>query len=105
MISVAALDRNDQLAKFSNFGAKSVAIAAPGVEILSTWLGNSYEEKSGTSMATPVVAGVAALILAENPRMSVDDLRKKLMDSTDPIVALKGKTVSGGRINAAKALE
>jgi subtilisin family serine protease len=105
VVSVAALDRNDQLAKFSNWGAKSVAIAAPGVEILSTWLGNQYEEKSGTSMATPVVSGVAALILAENPRMSVDDLRKKLMDSTDPIVALKGKTVSGGRINAAKALE
>ena len=105
VVSVAALDRNDQLAKFSNWGAKSVAIAAPGVEILSTWLGNQYEEKSGTSMATPVVSGVAALILAENPGMSVDDLRKKLMDSTDPIVALKGKTVSGGRINAAKALE
>ena len=105
VISVAALDRNDQLAKFSNYGAKSVAIAAPGVEILSTWLGNQYEEKSGTSMATPVISGVAALILAENPRMSVDELQKKLMDSTDPIVALKGKTVSGGRINAAKALE
>ena len=105
VLSVAALDRNDQLARFSNYGAKSVAIAAPGVEILSTWLGNKYEEKSGTSMATPVVSGVAALILAENPGMSVDDLRKKLMDSTDPIVALKGKTVSGGRINAAKALE
>ena len=105
VLSVAALDRNDQLARFSNYGAKSVAIAAPGVEILSTWLGNHYEEKSGTSMATPVVSGVAALILAENPGMSVDDLRKKLMDSTDPIVALKGKTVSGGRINAAKALE
>ncbi|HXC72857.1 MAG TPA: S8 family peptidase [Pyrinomonadaceae bacterium] len=105
VVSVAALDRNDQLASFSNYGAKSVAIAAPGVEILSTWLGNQYEEKSGTSMATPVISGVAALILSENPRMSVDDLRKKLMDSTDPIVALKGKTVSGGRINAAKALE
>src|SRR6185436_14946520 len=105
VISVAALDRNDQLAKFSNYGAKSVAVAAPGVEILSTWLGNSYEEKSGTSMATPVVSGVAALILAQNPRMSVDDLRKKVVDSTDPIVALKGKTVTGGRINAAKALE
>jgi thermitase len=105
VISVAALDRNDQLASFSNYGAKSVAIAAPGVEILSTWLGNSYEEKSGTSMATPVVSGVAALILAEHPRMSVDELRKKILDSTDPIVALKGKTVTGGRINAAKALD
>jgi len=105
VVSVAALDRNDQLARFSNWGAKSVAVAAPGVDILSTWLGNAYEEKSGTSMATPVVSGVAALILAEHPRMSVDDLKRKLLASTDPIVALKGKTVTGGRINAAKALE
>jgi subtilisin family serine protease len=105
VVSVAALDRHDELAKFSNWGVKSVAIAAPGVDILSTWLGNAYEEKSGTSMATPVVSGVAALILAEHPRMSVDDLKKKLLASTDPIVALKGKTVTGGRINAAKALE
>ena len=105
VISVAALDRHDQLASFSNYGVKSVAIAAPGVDILSTWLDNEYEEKSGTSMATPVVSGVAALVLAEHPKMSVDDLRKKLMASTDPIVALKGKTVTGGRINAEKALE
>ena len=105
VVSVAALDRNDQLARFSNWGAKSVAIGAPGVDILSTWLGNAYEEKSGTSMATPVVAGVAALIVAEHPGMSVDNVRKKLLASTDPIVALKGKTVTGGRINAAKALE
>jgi subtilisin family serine protease len=105
VISVTALDRHDELAKFSNWGAKSVAIAAPGVDILSTWLGDAYEEKSGTSMATPVVSGVAALVLSEHPRMSVDDLKKKLLASTDPIVALKGKTVTGGRINAAKALE
>jgi len=104
VVSVAALDRHDELAKFSNYGVKSVAIAAPGVDILSTWLGDAYEEKSGTSMATPVVSGVAALILAEHPRLSVDDLKKKLLASTDPIVALKGKTVTGGRINAAKAL-
>src|SRR5690349_6000580 len=105
VISVAALDRHDQLASFSNYGVKSVAIAAPGVDILSTWLGNGYEEKSGTSMATPIVSGVAALVLAEHPHMTVDELRKKLMASTDPIVALKGKTVTAGRINAAKALD
>jgi len=105
VVSVAALDRHDQIAKFSNYGVKTVAIAAPGVDILSTWLGDSYEEKSGTSMATPVVSGVAALILSQHPRMSVDDLKKKLLASTDPIVALKGKTATGGRINAAKALE
>jgi thermitase len=105
VISVAALDRYDHLASFSNYGVKSVAIAAPGVDILSTWLGNEYEEKSGTSMATPVVAGVAALIVAEHPRVSVDDLRKKLLASVDPLAELKGKTATGGRINAAKALE
>ena len=104
VISVAALDRNDQLASFSNFGVKSVMIGAPGVDILSTWLNNEYEEKSGTSMATPVVSGVAALILSKHPQMSAQDLSKRLMDSTDPIIALKGKTVTGGRINAAKAL-
>jgi thermitase len=83
---------------------KSVAIAAPGVDILSTWLGDEYEEKSGTSMATPVVAGVAALIVAENPKITVDDLRAKLLESVDPLPVLKGKVSSGGRINAARAL-
>lgn len=105
VLAVAALDRHDQLAKFSNYGVKSVAIAAPGVDILSTWLGNAYEEKSGTSMATPVVSGVAALIVAENPRISVDQLKKRLLASADPIVALKGKVATGGRVNAAKALQ
>ncbi|HKS11109.1 MAG TPA: S8 family peptidase [Pyrinomonadaceae bacterium] len=105
VLAVAALDRHDQLAKFSNYGVKSVAIAAPGVDILSTWLGNAYEEKSGTSMATPVVSGVAALIVAENPRISVEQLKKRLLASADPIVALKGKVATGGRVNAAKALQ
>lgn len=105
VLSVAALDRHDQLAKFSNYGLKGVAIAAPGVDILSTWLGNAYEEKSGTSMATPVVAGVAALVVAENPRISVEQLKKRVLASTDPIVALKGKVATGGRVNAAKALQ
>jgi thermitase len=104
VISVAALDRNDQLASFSNYGLKSVAIAAPGVDILSTWLGDEYEEKSGTSMATPVVAGVAALIVANNPKITVDDLRSRILAAVDPLNTLKGKIASGGRINAAKAL-
>ena len=105
VVSVAALDRNDQLASFSNYGPKSVAIAAPGVDILSTWLGNDYEEKSGTSMATPVVAGVAALVLANEPGLTVDELKKKLLTSVDKLDSLNGKVTSGGRINAAKAVE
>jgi subtilisin family serine protease len=104
VIGVAALNRYDELATFSNYGAKSVHIAAPGAEILSTYLQNGFEEKSGTSMATPVVAGVAALVLAQNPKMSVEDLRARLLKSVDQIPSLKGKVLSGGRINAAKAV-
>lgn len=104
VISVAALDRNDQLASFSNFGEKSVHIAAPGKEILSTWLGDQYESHSGTSMATPVVAGVAALLLSKEPKLSVDELRIKLLESVDKLQSLKGKVVTGGRINAATAV-
>jgi subtilisin family serine protease len=55
-------------------------------------------------MATPVVAGVAALIVAKNPRISVDDLRSKVLSSVDQLDSLKGKVATGGRINAAKAV-
>jgi subtilisin family serine protease len=104
VVSVAALTRNDVLARFSNYGAKTVHIAAPGAEIMSTWPGNQYEEHSGTSMATPVVSGVAALILSVNPDLSVTDLRKRLLDSVDKLPALDGKVSSGGRVNAASAV-
>jgi subtilisin family serine protease len=104
MVSVAALNRNDELAGFSNYGAKSVHIAAPGSEILSTWLNEEFYVASGTSMATPEVAGVAALILSVNPKMSVKNLRDKLFDSVDKLDSLKGKVMTGGRINAAKAV-
>lgn len=104
VISVAALNRNDELASFSNYGAKSVHIAAPGAEILSTWLNGTFEEHSGTSMATPEVVGIAALVLSVDPDLSVKELRQRLMDATDPLPALKGKVVTGGRINAALAV-
>ena len=104
IISVAALDRNDHLTSFSNYGLKSVHIGAPGKDILSTYLNHEFKESSGTSMATPVVAGVAALVLAGDPEMSVDDLRKHLFESVDKLPGLKTKTVTGGRINAAKAV-
>ncbi len=104
VISVAALDRNDQLASFSNFGVKTVHIAAPGKDILSTWLNDGYREASGTSMATPYVSGVAALVIANEPNISMVKLRARLMSSVDKIDALNGKVASGGRICAAKAL-
>jgi len=104
VVSVAALTRKDVLARFSNYGAKTVHIAAPGAEIMSTWPSNQYEEHSGTSMATPVVSGVAALILSVNPDLSVTELRKRLLDSVDKSPALDGKVSSGGRVNAARAV-
>ncbi|MFN2392862.1 MAG: S8 family serine peptidase [Pyrinomonadaceae bacterium] len=104
VISVAALDRNDQLASFSNFGVKTVHVAAPGREILSTWLNDEYREASGTSMATPYVAGVAALILASEPKLSLEKLRERILQSVDKLDSLNDKVKSGGRINAEKAL-
>lgn len=104
VVSVAALTRSDVLARFSNYGAKTVHIAAPGAEIMSTWPQNQYEEHSGTSMATPVVSGVAALMLSVNPDLSVTELRKRLLDSVDQLPALDGKVSSGGRVNAARAV-
>ena len=104
VVSVAALDRNDLLATFSNYGAKTVHVAAPGREITSTWLKDEYREASGTSMAAPQVSGVAALILANEPKLSMSKVRERLMRSVDPIDTLFGKIVVGGRLNAAKAL-
>jgi subtilisin family serine protease len=104
IISVAAVDKSDALAKFSNYGLKSVNLAAPGKDILTTALGNDYEQRSGTSMAAPIVAGVAALALSIHPDLSVDQLRSLLLESIDKRPGLPGKVSTGGRINAAKAV-
>lgn len=105
VVSVAALDRNDNITSFSNFGSGSVHLAAPGKDILSTWLGGGFRSISGTSMATPYVSGIAALIVSQNQKISVSDLRKKLMSSVDKLDGLNGKVQSGGRICADKATE
>lgn len=105
VLSVMATGRNDERAGFSNFGANSVDVAAPGVEILSTIPGGGEDEFNGTSMATPHVAGLAALVLAENPDLSVTALKDKIMDSVDEVPGLEGLSVTGGRINLAQALD
>ncbi len=104
VISVAALDRTDSMASFSNFGIKTVHIAAPGREILSTWLGDAYREASGTSMAAPYVSGVAALVLANEPNLSVAKLRERILGTVDKPTSLEGKVATGGRVCAANAL-
>lgn len=104
ILSVAATDRIDGLATFSNFGSTWVDLGAPGVNVVSTHLGNGYRGMSGTSMAAPHVVGVAGLILAENPGLSITDLKARIMNNVDPLPSLAGKTVTGGRLNARKAV-
>ncbi|MFC1715382.1 S8 family serine peptidase [Candidatus Poribacteria bacterium] len=104
IISVAATDRNDQLASFSNRGATSVDLGAPGVSILSTTPNNTYSYFNGTSMATPHVSGVAALILSQSPGLNPVEVKDQILSSVDPIPALAGITVTEGRLNAANAL-
>ncbi|MGD0551150.1 MAG: S8 family serine peptidase [Sedimentisphaerales bacterium] len=104
VIAVAATDCNDELAWFSNYGRNSVHLGAPGVSILSTVLGNGYAYYSGTSMATPHVAGVAALLLAYNPSMSLSELKTRLIWTGDLVDSLADKTITGRRLNAYNAL-
>jgi len=104
VLSVAATTQNDALSYYSNYGATTVDVAAPGDSILSTTLGNSYEELSGTSMATPHVAGLAALIKSTNPTFSYADLKSIIMDTVDKQTSLRHKMVSEGRVNAYAAL-
>lgn len=101
VITVAATDANDHRASFSNYGAV-VDISAPGDNIYSTSINsNGYESLSGTSMATPIAASVAALIWSYNPALSASLVRKILFDSADP---LSDSGMGAGRVNAYNAL-
>jgi subtilisin family serine protease len=106
IIAVAALDRQDKLAGFSNYGATTVDVGAPGVSIFSTTFDSdtSYGYKSGTSMATPHVSGIAALVLSRFPTLTVSELRQRIISTTVPVTALRNKSVSGGRVNAFNAV-
>ena len=106
VVCVGASDDRDQPAGFSNFGAASVDLFAPGVGILSTWIGSpaTYATVSGTSMAAPHVAGAAALVEAARPGSRTADLRAALLSSVDVKPALSGLAVTGGRLNADAAV-
>lgn len=103
LIAVAAADNRDQLASFSNYGATSVHLGAPGVSIVSTILGGGYAYYDGTSMATPHVSGAAALLLSKCG-LTTADLRSNLLPTVVPITALAGKTTTGGRRNVFRAI-
>ena len=105
IISVAASNPHDRLASFSNYGTRNVDLAAPGTATLSTVPGGGYDTKSGTSMATPHVAGVATLIATLYPEASNREIRTRLLANVDPAAGLRDKVATGGRLNAARALE
>lgn len=100
VISVAASTAQDDLASFSCYGRRTVHIAAPGHRILSTTKNGGYAVYSGTSMATPHVSGAIGLLLAQEGRMSPAAVRERLMATSEPIGALRGRTINSGRLNA-----
>ena len=104
MIVVAASDSYDKLAIFSDYGAKTVDVAAPGVSILNTLLSNRYGTLDGTSMATPVVVGIAAAIWGVNPTASRDVISKIIREEVDKPSALKNKLMYG-RVNYLSAVK
>jgi subtilisin family serine protease len=105
LLCVAATTAADALASYSNWGATSVDVAAPGDQITSTCLGSpAYCVKSGTSMAAPHVAGVAALLAARVPSATAAQLKQAILSSARPLPALAGEVASGGLVNAAAAL-
>jgi subtilisin family serine protease len=105
IVAVAATTRLDERSSFSQWGAKNVDVAAPGSQIWSTIPGGKYGNKSGTSMATPHVSGVAGLIASAYPDASNAEIKERLIKGSDPVPALAGISVSNGRVNAARSLE
>jgi len=104
LISVSALDDQDNLAFFSYFGHQTVGVGAPGVGIMSTLPSNSYGQNTGTSMATPHVAGIAVLLAAHEPSLTAAQIVQRIENTAVPVLTLASKAVSSGRADAYNAL-
>ena len=104
ILSVAATDSKDKLASFSNYGAKTVDLAAPGDRVASTFWHSDYAYMSGTSMAAPYVAAAAAMLRKEHSSWSLGDISSRLRNKGNAVKSLKGKTASGKRLNINSAL-
>jgi hypothetical protein len=103
-ICVTASNNNDQLPTWANYGPHTVQLAAPGVSIYSTLREGKYGYLSGGSMASPQVAGAAALVLTVKPTMSATEVRADILENVDKLISLEGKVITGGRLNVCKAV-
>ena len=101
---MAAVDRNDSKPLFSNYGLTTVDLAAPGVDILSTVRNGGYGLSNGTSMASPHVTGVIALVRDQHPDWGYAQVINQVLQTVDPVSSMDGRTVTGGRLNAASAV-
>jgi subtilisin family serine protease len=104
VIAVAAITSTGAKSSFSNFGATTVDIGAPGSGIISTTAFNTYSNFSGTSMATPHVTGACALYASVNPGASAAQIKNAILSSAVPTASLAGRTVTGGRLDVLRAL-
>jgi subtilisin family serine protease len=104
IIAVAATTSTDARASFSNYGKTSVDLGAPGDSIYSTYMNGGYATLSGTSMATPQVAGAAALLKAYKPSLTTAQIKSAILSNVDAVSSLNGRTVTGGRLNVLKSL-
>jgi serine protease len=106
IVAVAATDYSDNLAGFSNYGATSVDIAAPGVAMVGPGreTSSAYIVADGTSFAAPMVTGALALLRFQHPTHSYQTLINRLLTTADPLPSLTGKVATGGRMNLNRAL-
>ncbi len=99
VIAVAASNNVDGMAGFSNYGLRTVHLMAPGENIFSTVKGGGYATYSGTSMATPHVSGAVALLLSHEPSLTPEQVKARLMRTSDKLKSFRNKLISAGRLN------
>jgi YD repeat-containing protein len=104
IISVTSIDQDGRFSRFANYGTNNVDTAAPGRDILSTWIDEEYQVTSGTSMSAGYVSGAAALLAGQNQGMSAPQIKKRLIDSGDMISGLQNKVKDGKKLNCAYAV-
>ena len=105
ILSVAAIDNQGNLARFSNYGRTTVHVAAPGVDVYSTIVGEKkFDFWSGTSMATPHVSGVTALLWSKEPTLTPAEVKERIIKTVVRMPSLSGKIITGGLVNAYNAL-